>query len=220
MPILSSGDAAGALLPPGQSFGQAGLNVDAEPDFYLRHHPLSWAVDADGELVPVLDKLHKVPGLNCVDRHGDTTLAEAISAREGWTLIPLAAAEKTDTPDGRPGYVRGYPTARGGVAWVAAWQTPESIGGKVVWRSDQIGYRAWLKALVERGVIAPPSDVVIESVRQGLQSQLQQAEAQQAFSPVAAAKVAGLKAQIARLAQSAEATTPTPTTPKARKAAN
>lgn len=217
MPIISHGAAPSTgALPVMQSYGgNQGLPTDPSPEFFLRAHPFSWNMDGDGNLFPCLDRLWKMPGLNNVDEFGDTSMAEAISSKEGWKTIPLEAAEAGDTPDGRPGYLRGYPTRRGGMVWVTAWESPEVLADRVVWHSDQAGYRKWLDALVTRGVVARPHASVVEEKIQELVSQLQQAQSQAAFSPPAAARVDGLRTQLDGLkAFAAGGAAPAPRSPK------
>jgi hypothetical protein len=198
MPIISQGaPPATGILPTSQAYGgNAGLPTEPSNEFALRAHPFSWSMDGEGGLFPCLDRLWKTPGLNNVDEHGDTSFAEAMSAKEGWRVIPLDACLATDTPDGRPGYLRGFHCRRGGTVWVTAWEHPEVLADRVVWHTDHAGYRAWLEALITRGTIAAPHSSVLEEKTQELVSQLQQAQAQAAFSPPAAARVEGIRKQL------------------------
>ena len=144
------------------------LNEPARPDFTLTHHPAR-GYERDGELLPLLGRMSHQRGVNNVDHNGDTTRAEVNLQRQGWTLLDPSTCPASMTPDGIEGYVRAFDGRRGPIH-VTAWERPRALGARVVWDRDPAGYTEWLRHLMREGHIAPPDPVVVDSLREQLES--------------------------------------------------
>ena len=81
-------------------------------------------------------------------------LAVAEQARQGWQIIPHDVIEG--------GYVRVHDCQQGELH-LSRWETPQVVGGrKVPSKVDVEGYYAFVRGLVERGIIGPPHPSIIE----------------------------------------------------------
>jgi len=158
---------AGTLRPAVQQFDSSEpmaprpqrklLNLPPSDQFYYQWHPARWQV-MDGELLPVLRTLAVTPGLRCVTSTGDMSLASAEAAKNDWTTIPWDAVRLT-MPERRT-YVSKYEGKRGPVH-LSCWETPWQVGARAQTRTDHQGYRAWLRALMQRGIISPPAPEIV-----------------------------------------------------------
>jgi hypothetical protein len=170
--VIQNGEAVTVVQPEGSI--TESTKIYPEPPFLLFHHPFRWVQDAEGRLMPSLKRLPIEPGTNGVDARGDYTVAVAAQVKRGWRLIPERECRATDTPDSRPGYVRRRRVARGYVHFYP-WERIQMIGGREVVRCfDREGHRAWLDALVERGIIDPPNELVIDQLRARCNASLDQ----------------------------------------------
>jgi hypothetical protein len=139
----------------------------SNPPFFLTWHPLRWQFVQDehspeGEWLPVLGTLRLDPGVGGVDKGGDDSFARVEKQRLGWEVISWESVPP-GTPNGR--YIRAFP-AKGppgnDVYHVTAWETPRHMAGRVLpSRIDVAGYRAWLRWLVESGVVKPMPEAAV-----------------------------------------------------------
>ena len=173
------------------------LNEPSRPDFTLTHHPARW-YEKDGELLPLLGRMSHQRGVNNVDHYGDTTRAEVNLQKGGWTLLDPSTCPASMTPDGIEGYVRAFDGRRGPIH-VTAWEYPRPHGVRVVWARDEEGYREWLRHLMREGHIAPPDPVVVDSLREQLESRRARKAAQADLNPYARQAVEKIDADLARL---------------------
>lgn len=145
---------------------------EMEPAFLLFHHPRRWQLDADGQPIPALAKMAIEPGIGGVDARGNYSIARAQREQAGETMIVEVAARATDTPDGQPGYVRRTLTAAGPY-FHSAWERINVVDGEGrLEQLDPAGYRRWLRALVERGVIPDVSERTVTRLRETLERSL------------------------------------------------
>jgi hypothetical protein len=105
----------------------------------------------------VLAKLRATPGVNGVDKDGDTSGAETKHRRDHWTVIPWEVIEG--------GYVTEYDGVRGPVR-LSRWETPRMVAGSVVLTSDEAGYHEFLRGLVASGVVRPPDPYTVDGLRE------------------------------------------------------
>jgi hypothetical protein len=178
----------------------SGLPIrNPDPEFLLRHHHGSWVPDAEGNLVPVLHPVFIMPGVDLIDVNGDHGAHKAAGEKEGWVYLEDDEARESDTPDGLAGYLRSWATESGAEHHTTPWQKPELLpGGEVNWHTDQAGYRAWLRALVERGRLRPPSRQLLQRIIDDLTQQAEVLRA--AAKPAADAEAAAIEARVKRLA--------------------
>lgn len=144
-----------------------------EPQFIFRHHPNSWVQTKDGDLIPLLDRLFQIPGVALVDLNGDMASAVAEGDKIGWKVIDQRHCRGADTPDGQDTYLREWsvissrmrPGATPVSHFTDAWQYPELLpnGAGYRWVRDEAGYLRWIRSLVTKGVIAPPSAELIQA---------------------------------------------------------
>jgi hypothetical protein len=137
------------VLPAAQ---QARINHEPIPAWWYRAHPSRWMC-VDGEWLPQLAKFSSKPGQSNVKNDGDTSLAETLARKEGWTIIPWDCIEG--------GYLRVFDGTQGAVH-LSRWETPRQVGTQLVILSDDEGYRAFLRHLMEAGYVAPPDPVVLD----------------------------------------------------------
>ena len=132
------------------------LQHEAVPAWWYIHHPARWQLHGD-EWVPWLTELRADPGVNRVDKDGNTDLAEVQLKRKGWTVIPW------DVEPG--GYCIAYEGVSGPVH-LSKWQSPKLVAGQTRIQSDAEGYWAFCRRLVAEGYITKPDpdfiDVIIE----------------------------------------------------------
>lgn len=124
------------------------------PMFVFKSHPNRWQLMGE-ELLPVLGCIRLVPGQNCVTQEGDWSMTKARAEAEGWTVIPYEAIEG--------GYVREHDSDRKddkGQAlhlYMDRWQKPYAVAGRPEIRRDENGYREFLRALIQGGLIQLPT---------------------------------------------------------------
>lgn len=147
-PNAASFGARPAVLP---STHQVRLNLDPVPAWWYKAHPSRWFC-VDGEWLPMLGTLSSRPGQANVKSDGDTSYAETMARKEGWTIIPWDAIEG--------GYVVVYEGVRGPVH-LSRWEVPKQVGTQLVITSDEEGYHAFLRHLLAAGHVAPPDPLVL-----------------------------------------------------------
>jgi len=145
---------------------------EMEPPFVWFFHPRRWMLDGDGTPLPSLAKMAIEPGINGVDARGNWATARAQREQGGEVMVPEAAARATDTPDGQAGYVRRTITAAGPYFHSAWEQIAVRDGEGSIEQVDHAGYRRWLAALVQRGVIPSISDRTLTRLRETLERSL------------------------------------------------
>jgi len=124
------------------------LPTDASPPFWFIHHPGRWQL-VDGEWLPQLSQMRADPGVNRVDKDGNTDQAELSYRRKGWTVIPW---------DAEPG---GYCVAfdgHRGLVHLSKWEKPSVFAGTLTIKSDTGGYWAFCRRLRDEGTIRIPDD--------------------------------------------------------------
>lgn len=139
-------------------------DIEIQPPFLMFHSPESWyLVDGeDGpELLPLLSQIPVEAGIGNVDRFGDPSLMIGKKQSKGWTMIPESAARASDTPDGRPGYLRSVQARRGKTHFIT-WMGWRSVAGRASIVTNDRSYQAWLRSLLERGIIAPCDPAIVE----------------------------------------------------------
>lgn len=130
------------------------LPTDASPPFWYLHHPGKWQL-VDGEWLPQLTEMRADPGVNRVDKDGNTDQAELAYRRKGWTIIPW---------DAEPG---GYCVAfdgHKGTVHLSKWEKPSVFGGVMTLKPDTVGYWAFAKRLRDEGIIGVPDERWIDII--------------------------------------------------------
>lgn len=174
----TDGRVAGEAVMVGERSGRELLpQIQPSPPFLLQHHPYQWNLITEGnrpELLPVLSPLVVEPGVGNVDEFNDPSAAITDARRRGWIVLPQEACKASDTPDGRPGYVRRLRVRAG---WVhhTPWASWRILAGRAIPESDQKGYNAWLRRLMADGTIAPPDPSVLERMLKDAERRLQRA---------------------------------------------
>lgn len=131
------------------------LRMRPTPNFLFCHHPERWQV-MNGEVLPALHKLSQDPGVANVSPRGggDMSPAIGIKVKNGWTIIPHDVIEG--------GYVRKFEGAYGAIH-LTKWETPRQHGLRAYDpKTDGAGYRAFLKDLLDRGVVQPPPSHILD----------------------------------------------------------
>lgn len=130
------------------------LPTPATPPFWYLHHPGKWQL-VDGEWLPQLTEMRADPGVNRVDKDGNTDQAELSYRRKGWTIIPW------DLEPG--GYCVAFEGHRGPVH-MSKWEKPSVFAGQLTIKSDGAGYWAFCRRLLAEGIIARPDERFIDLI--------------------------------------------------------
>ena len=139
------------------------VNLPPSPPFILKHHPERWGI-IDGEWLPILGKMKLEPGLNGITHTGGEGPAREGLRQKGWKLLePEVIGED---------YVSVYPGRRGPVH-LEKWVVLKKAGNRIIMKSDQEAYKAFLKRLIKDGHIAPLDEDVKEILREQKMSRIQ-----------------------------------------------
>lgn len=145
--FTASDGGAFAAQPASRPAGMATLlNLPSNAAWWYTHHPGHWQC-VDGEWIPDLGQMVAIPGLNRVDKNGDTALAEVHLAKKGMTIIPWEIEPG--------GYCVQYAGAHGPV-FLSKWEKPKLVAGQTRMSTDTEGYRAFCRRLVADGIIKVP----------------------------------------------------------------
>jgi hypothetical protein len=173
----STGSQVVTLRPPAES--PQSVRYEPSPPFLLVWAPLRYQLDADGEIIPQLGKMPIEPGINGVNARGGYAVAKAAQAERGRLVLDPGEHYCTaaDTPDGQPGYLRATQTAAGPYHHTP-WERLEVHAGQgTIIEHDPEGYRAWLRALVDRGHIPEVHPSVVARLRDRTEATLDSASA-------------------------------------------
>lgn len=166
-----------AAQPASRPAGMATLlNLPSNAAWWYTHHPAHWHC-VDGEWIPDLGQMVAIPGLNRVDKNGDTALAEVHLGKKGMTIIPWEVEPG--------GYCVQYAGANGPV-FLSKWEKPKLVAGQTRMSTDAEGYRAFLKRLVAEGVIKVPDPDFIDVLIERQQRLVSEKRAQAPVNPGAA----------------------------------
>ena len=145
--FTASDGGAFAAQPASRPQGMATLlNLPSNAAWWYTHHPGHWQC-VEGEWLPDLGQMVAIPGLNRVDKNGDTALAEVHLGKKGMTIIPWEVEPG--------GYCVQYAGASGPV-FLSKWERPKLVAGQTRMSTDTEGYRAFCRRLVADGVIKIP----------------------------------------------------------------
>lgn len=168
------------------------LPLPANGTWWYMHHPSRWQL-IDGEWLPMLGQMVAEPGVNKVDKDGNTDLTEIAKRKQGWTIIPWEI---------EPG---GYCIAwegRNGPVHLSKWEHPQMLAGQVRIKSDTAGYWAFCKRLLVDGVISVPDEAFIDAI---IERQLQRVETLRKAAPTHPASALVLPSEEATLAEMSDA---------------
>jgi len=146
------------------------LNPSDYPDFRLMYHPKRWAfhMTADqsaGEWLPYLAPLMFNPGVNCVDKDGDVSMAYAEQIRQGWTIIE-PASDYIAIYDGRP-----FPSGKVPTIYLPIWMVPTPLGNEVRVKYDKETHHQFLRDLVASGRLPSLDPDAAEIIRNRIQDE-------------------------------------------------
>jgi hypothetical protein len=130
------------------------LNMPGNSPWWYTHHPAHWQC-IDGEWVPDLGQMMAMPGLNRVDKNGDTSMTEVHLNKKGMTVIPWEIEPG--------GYCIQYPGTSGPV-YLSKWEQPKLVAGQLRITPDTAGNVAFRKRLVAEGVIKVPDPDFIDVI--------------------------------------------------------
>jgi hypothetical protein len=142
------------------------------PHFWIACHPNAWEcieTERGYEWLPRLKHFLERAGVNGVRENGkaiDSTLTRTKMADNHWVLIPRDFCPQhvidMDTPalPGK-GAVVAY-RAQGGWVHLARWDKPMMAAGTYATRCNHAQKWAFQRALIEEGIIAAPSEDVLE----------------------------------------------------------
>lgn len=186
------------------------LNPEEYPDFRLMFHPKRWQFFQDseggGEWLPALGKLVLVPGIQCVDKDGGTSLAFAEREDRGWTVLRASSDLRAYISQyaGRPRASGRVPTI-----YLERWMHPRMVAGEVKVKYDRDEHVAFLRALVASGRCPRVEDEVVELLRGRVQDELDRDSGESVSDGKAARRAAAASLRLAAMdAASTPATLP------------
>ncbi|MCK5641437.1 MAG: hypothetical protein KAJ19_11595 [Gammaproteobacteria bacterium] len=155
---FSKGQYTGTSAEPMTASGaMEKLNLPPSANFLLCYNPMRWQIMGD-EVLPCLHQLRREPGLDHVGPKNGGDMAPAIAAKlqKGWKIIPH------DVIPG--GYVRKFAGQRGDIH-LTKWETPRQLNGRAFkTQVDREGYKAFLRDLIDRGIIEPPMPEIFDDL--------------------------------------------------------
>lgn len=188
--------AAGPVTAPSWSPPKAMTDAASLPrlppsaPFLLMAHPDRWQV-MGGMVVALLGRLLLQPGLANVRaaRDGSPLWKEAAAKREekGWVSIPW----DVDGPD------TSYVVQPNPGAHIERWARVYPRSDRI--DCDEVGYRDWLRSLVDRGIIAPPPLHILRRMLETERNDLARALEASSTSATAQAEVKRLEKVIAAI---------------------
>ncbi|NBV20155.1 hypothetical protein [Janthinobacterium sp.] len=188
------------------------LNPSDYPDFRLMYHPKRWTFYANeegtGEWLPNLAPLYFTPGVACVDKDGDVSLAMAEKMRRGWIIVE-PAAEYIAAYDGRQ-----LPNGKVPTIYLPVWMVPTPLANEVRVKYDRDTHLDYLRGLVESGRLPPLDPDVIELIRGRVQDEYERDAGDGSGDGKAARRAEAAAATLAAM----DATTPAKPAKAARRA--
>ncbi len=139
------------------------LPVYRNETWFYAHHPLSWELiifDNPNKksktkriplLLPLLQKISHIAGVNGVRDGGDLTIMNGQLSRDGWVILH---PNKHD-------YMQVY-NAIGGKYYAPKFMDIQKLANRVIKRFDQDKYNAWRKSLIVDGHVELPHDHVLQ----------------------------------------------------------
>lgn len=188
------------------------LNPADYPDFRLMYHPRRWTFyqndEGTGEWLPNLAPLYFTPGVACVDKDGDVSLAMAEKMRRGWMIVE-PAAEYIAAYDARP-----LPSGKVPTIYLPVWMVPTPLANEVRVKYDRDTHLEFLRSLVASGRLPELDADVIELIRGRVQDEYERDAGDGSGDGKAARRAEQAAATLAAM----DATTP-PAKPKAARRA-
>jgi len=126
--------------------------VKKQTRFLYKHHPMRFMF-VGGEWLPQLSKLRIDPGVGGVVTGGGIDLAVAGNMRQGWQVIQPSDSRLGEYQD----YMVALPHAAGGSTYVDPFQKVTVEAGRMFVEEGGDNYFAFLRHLIESGVVAPIS---------------------------------------------------------------
>jgi len=130
------------------------LNMPSNAQWWYTHHPAHWQL-VEGEWLPDLTQMVAIPGLNRVDKNGDTALTEVHLAKKGATVIPWEVEPG--------GYCMQFAGVNGPV-YLSKWEKPKLVAGQLRVTPDEAGYREFRKRLIVEGWVKVPDPDFIDVI--------------------------------------------------------
>lgn len=173
MPIVKSPPPVEEYTPApytghGASAAGLALNPNDYPDFRLMYHPRRWQffeTERGNVWLPNLAALHLVPGLNCVDKDGGTSLAFAEREDMGWTVL-RDAVSYVGQHNAQP-----LPSGKIPKIYLPLWMRPQVMAGTVRVVYDRAEHVKFLIGLVVSGKIPNVEAGVVELLRSRIQDE-------------------------------------------------
>lgn len=165
--------------------------------YYIAIHPSHWHV-SNGLLIPSYKTIPVAAGVEgAVVKNGSVVMdgPKGVAARRGYTVLPTAIGGKS--------YLTSVQVP-GGTHYLTIWETARS--GEDTTDFDEVGYHAWVWALVNAGKIPGPSSSGLRRLRADLSIQHLKAASKAKVSAegeaIAAITDAALKTVDAEIARS------------------
>lgn len=194
-------------------------SVPSAPPFVYMVHPFSWWFheDADGsEWLPTLLRMVLDPGVNGVRQDGSSTPARTMASERGCALIEYDDPRLGEWQD----YVQVFETRNGRRVHRSMFESVRVIAGRVRWRQDRDDYIAFLRHLVDSGIVQPIDPDVVDELTARERNKLSRLEQRSVRNPAdtsLSARVDAQRARIAAMVSSDAVRGAPPPTPKKRK---
>lgn len=167
MPIQPSQHIRGAAVAPDHGHAAVVLPTPPRPRFDYYFVPGAYTIMGD-RVRPQLKQLIHQAGVDNVEQLPDgrisvvTARANKVSSK-GAVFLSHEHCPAELTPDGQAGYLRRY-NGNGGPVYTAAWERPVQRGARVIWDTDDDGFRAWLDWLMANGIVPEPDEAVMNDL--------------------------------------------------------
>jgi hypothetical protein len=144
--------------------------------------------------------MNLIPGVNGITDGGNIDLAVVGNQRQGWSVI-----FPTDARLGASymNYTQQFPSRGKTRVWASIFDSVTTIGNRAIWKHDDDGYRAFLRFLVDSGIVPDIEDAVRENEVDDRRTMLEQSRgrlAAQPNNPALARRIEIAEAKLMRMA--------------------
>ena len=170
--------------------------------FYFVHSPLSWGyleTKHGWEILPNLNAVQRqagIGGMKMVRGGGvdDLMWMAEKTSKEKAVIIPMDYRF-----EGESGYCSEWKNRHGKPYYTDRWTTPEQVGNKIVWRTDDEAINDFKRHLVHEGVIPMPHEVIILKLKESLIRRIERRINAASHNADVKARKDALEAQLAQI---------------------
>ena len=139
--------------------------------FYLVHSPLSWdylETRHGWELLPTLMGVSRQAGVGGMEMKRGGGVDDMMWYAKKTTEDKCIVIPMDYIYEGETGYMSEWKNRNGKPFYTDRWTSPQQLGNKVIWSTDDESVNDFKRHLVHEGVIPLPHDVIVEGLKQSL----------------------------------------------------